>query len=118
MGKAHSVLYGLPVKRIASICHVDLSTARRWKRGAICPPFSSLALLQGDLGAFGEYWRGWRVRGEEIVSPDGWCIRRDDALSVPLLIGQIGALQQELSKLKGDDIEEQPLPSDVPAISA
>ena len=114
MGKPHSSLYGIPINEIAYLCRVDLSTARRWKRGAICPPYTATALLDGDLGAFGEYWRGWRVEREEIVSPDGWRIRRDDALAVPLLLGQIEALRGELRGVKeaAESLEEQPRPEE------
>lgn len=114
MGKPHSALYGITISEIARICRVDLSTARRWKRGAICPPYAASALIEGDLGAFGEYWRGWRVQGEEIFSPDGWRIRRDDALSVPLLLGQIEALRAHVDGLtaKRDELEEQPEPGE------
>lgn len=114
MGKPHSSVYGIPISEIARICRVDLSTARRWKRGAICPPYTAAALLDGDLGAFGEYWRGWRVVGEEIRSPDGWRIRRDDALSVPLLLGQIDAMKVELAGIKraAEELEDQPSPEE------
>lgn len=114
MEKPHSSLYGIPISEIARICRVDLSTARRWKRGAICPPYSATVLLDGDLGAFGEYWRGWRVVGEVIRSPDGWCVRRDDALAVPLMLGQIEAMRVELAGVKGvaEELEEQPRPGE------
>lgn len=114
MGKPHSVLYGIPISEIARICRVSEKTAGRWKAGHIVPGYAHLALLEGDLGAFGEFWRGWRVVGDAIRSPDGWLIKRDDALSVPLLLGQIAALRGELDSVKGarDELEEQPTPSE------
>lgn len=120
MGKPHSVLYGIPISEIRRICRVSLKTAQRWKAGQIVPGYCERSLLEGDLGAFGESWRGWCVRGEEILSPDGWRIRRDDALSVPLLLGQIAALRTELASVKGarDALEEQPAPGAFPAIIA
>ena len=119
MGKPHSALYGLSVKHIAAVCRVDLATARRWKRGAICPPYCALQILQRDLGCYAEEWRGWTVNGEDLVSPDGWCVNRNDALIVPLMHGQIAALRAEIAKLKAEpdeSMEEQPLPSDLPEI--
>jgi hypothetical protein len=71
-------------------------------------------LLARDLGCFAEEWRGWTIRGEDLVSPDGWCVNRNDALIVPLMHGQISALRSEIGKLKAEAegaIEEQPLPS-------
>lgn len=95
---------------------MDLSTARRWKRGAICLPKTAAMILARDLGCFSEFWRGWTVNGEDLVSPDGWCVNRNDALIVPLMHGQISALRAEIAKLKeaADAIEEQPLPGELP----
>ena len=95
-------LYGRRIKDIAAICHVDLTTARRWKRGALCPPFWARALLSGDLGFFSPYWRGWRIVGEEIIPPAAWPVRRDDALAVPLMHSQIAALRQDIERLKAE----------------
>lgn len=73
-------------------------------------------ILARDLGCFSEFWRGWTVNGEDLVSPDGWCVNRNDALIVPLMHGQISALRAEIAKLKeaADAIEEQPLPGELP----
>ena len=114
MGRAHSILYGIPISEIARICQVDLSTARRWKRGAICPPKTALMILGRDLGCFAAEWRGWTVNGEDLVSPEGWCVNRNDALCVPLMHGQISALKAQVAELKAgcDDFEDQPTPAD------
>jgi hypothetical protein len=72
-----------------------VSTARRWKTGKLKIPYACAVLLSGDLGAFSKHWDGWRIQGESIISPDGWQIRRDDALTVPLMHGQISALRAE-----------------------
>ena len=108
--------YGRRVEEIAEVCGVDLSTARRWKAGKARVPATAAALLLGDLGAFSASWQGWRIQGEEIISPDGWRIRRDDALSVPLMHGQIAALRAELrDKTEVSTLDEQPEPGDWPA---
>jgi hypothetical protein len=114
-----NVLFGISVSEIASICQVDLATARRWKRGATCPPAAALMLLSRDLGYLDPDWRGWRIQGGLIISPDQWTVSRNDALSVPLLHGQIAALRHDLARAR-EQLEElkrtpqaddQPLPS-------
>ena len=110
--RPHPAVYGIPAKELARICQVDLSTARRWKRGAICPPKTALMILSRDLGCFDEEWRGWTIRGEDLVSPDGWCVNRNDALIVPLQHGQIAALRAEIAALReqAEQLEDQPTP--------
>jgi hypothetical protein len=118
MGHPTPELYGIPVKELARICKVDLSTARRWKRGAICPPKTALMILARDLGCFAAQWRGWTVNGEDLVAPSGWCVNRNDALIVPLMHGQISALRAKVVSLEAarDDIENQPEPGELPTI--
>ena len=122
MGKPRSELFGIPVSEIARICQVDLSTARRWKRGAICPPETAVFVLRlkysGDLSVLGSEWDGWTYRDGTLTSPDGWRITRNDALAVPLLHGQIQAMRQKIEGLEAthDALEEQPEPGDLPAI--
>ena len=113
-----SLIKDFSAKHIARVCGVDIRTARRWRSRTQCPPPWVIALLTADLGIFGPYWAGWVIRGEEIVSPDGWRIRRNDALAVPFMHGQISALRNDLKKAReeiesakfGAFLEEQPLP--------
>lgn len=100
MGKPHPALYGWSINDLVQRCQVDISTARRWKRGAFCPPKTALMILARDLGCFEERWKGWTINGGDIVSPDGWCIDRNHALTVPLMHGQISALRQKIAKLE------------------
>lgn len=93
-------LNGLSLNEIATTCHVSERTARRWKAGTMCPPESALMLLRKDLGAFSPYWKGWTLRGKQIISPDGWEIARDHALALPLVHSQIRTLRQELARAK------------------
>lgn len=102
MRKPHPALYGWSVNDLVRICKVDISTARRWKRGAFCPPKTALMMLARDLGCFSDYWRGWTINGEDIVSPEGWTINRNHALTVPLMHGQISALRQKVKQLEKD----------------
>jgi hypothetical protein len=96
---------------------VDLSTARRWKRGAICPPKTALMILARDLGCFSAEWRGWTINGPDLVSPDGWCVNRNDALIVPLMQGQISALRAQIRDLQdaAEGLTDQPLPGEAPS---
>lgn len=114
MAHRENPLFFYQAKEIAQVCGVDISTARKWKRGASRPPPSALKLLSGDLGVFSAHWKGWVVRGTELISPEGWTTSRGDALSVPLLHGQIAALRTELRRAKEVlAMEEQPAPPEV-----
>lgn len=119
-GSVQNACYGIPAEVIARLCQVDIATARRWKSGKSRIPYAAVVLLEGDLGAFGKHWRGWTVRDDTILSPDGWRINRNDALSVPLLLAQVDALRQQVADLK-DWLEkqEQPAPgAEIPQIIA
>ncbi len=115
MGKPPHELFGIPASELARIFHVDLSTARRWKRGASHPPPFVYLILSGDLGFLSPEWRGWRIRGATIIAPGGWTISRQDALIVPLMHGQIAALRADLARARErieqlESVENQPLP--------
>jgi hypothetical protein len=92
--------YGIGAKEIAALCGVDERTAARWKAGTTCPPESALMILRRDLGCFDERWKGWTINGGDIVSPEGWAIDRNHALTVPLMHGQISALRQKIATLE------------------
>lgn len=62
-----------------------------------------------------EYWKGWRIRDENIISPEGWLIDRNTALSVPLMHQQIAQLRRQVRELEErirmlTEVEEQPNP--------
>ncbi len=44
--------------------------------------------------------KGWTINGGDIVSPEGWTIDRNHALTVPLMHGQISALRQKIATLE------------------
>jgi hypothetical protein len=73
-------------------------------------------ILSGDLGFLSPEWRGWRIRGNEIISPDGWTVNRNDALIVPLMHGQISALRADLRRAKEriEELEARPAQDDQP----
>ena len=117
MGNAASPFYSITIKEIARICHVDLTTARRWKRGARCPPEMALLLIRGDIAAFDPAWRGWRAHGGKLISPEGWEITVGDVLALPLMRQQLAAYQTELRLIRERVLlmQEQPLAADWPA---
>lgn len=112
MAKPHPLLYGLSPNDLVRLCGVDISTARRWKRGAFCPPKTALMILARDLGCFSDYWRGWTINGEDIVSPEGWCIDRNHALALPLVHGQVAALRQKVAQLEKELARAGALPDE------
>lgn len=106
------------IKELASICRVSLKTAARWKASTTCPPQTALMILRADLSCFAAEWAGWTIRGDSIISPEGWTISRNDALCVPLMHGQIAALRAKIAELEAtaDQLEEQPQPGELPSI--
>jgi hypothetical protein len=111
-------LYGRSIKEIARICGVDVSTARRWKRGAICLPYTARVLLEADLGCFDAKWSGWRLQSGLLVSPEGWSATPGEVRSLQLLRAQLAsyrtenrALKEALEEADAAGFEEQPLPT-------
>jgi len=64
------------------------------------------------LGCFSAEWSGWRVKGQDLVSPEGWRIARGQVMIVPLMRQQIAAYEVELKRLREEVvlIQEQPVP--------
>jgi DNA-binding XRE family transcriptional regulator len=58
---------------VAALLHVSERTVRNWEAGRAAVPYSALELLRIHVGHElpGSAWRGWRVRGEALVSPEG-----------------------------------------------
>ena len=114
------VLYGLPIKEIQRICGVDITTARRWKRGAQRPPDWALCLIRGDLSFFDPKWKGWRIIRGDLVSPENWIITKGDVLAQRLVAAQISAyqienrhLKAEIAELRRGGYEDQPMPDEL-----
>lgn len=113
------ILYGRQIKEIVRICEVDITTARRWKRGAQRPPNWALCLLTGDLSFFDPKWKGWRLIRGDLVSPENWVITLGDVLAQRLVAAQISAYQIEnrrlkavLAELERGGYEDQPSPDE------
>ena len=108
---AMDAVYGLPAELIAERTGVDVSTARRWKSGATRVPKAARLILEADLGCFSSEWAGWRLDGQDLVSPEGWRIARGQVLNVPLMRQQLAAYAMALhEKEKAPELEEQPTP--------
>jgi hypothetical protein len=122
MSKRPAGIFLPPNKDIVQICEVDLSTAKRWRRGATCPPRMALKLLSGDLGAFDLAWKGWKVRKGELISPEGWSMPVSEVLAIPFLRQQLAVYQAEHRRLKNElecertRLDEQPLPAEIPDV--
>lgn len=95
-----SPLYGIPINEIARICHVDLATARRWKRGATCPPKTALMLLCGDLGCLDSAWSGWTMKRGLLVSPEGWEATPGHVRGLQMINATLAAYRSENAALK------------------
>jgi Phage protein len=103
--------FGININLIARVCRVDVTTARRWKSGARCPPESAVLLIRGDLGAFDPSWAGWVCRRGLLISPEGWEITVGDVLSIPLMRHQVAAWRTEVRLMKEAVAkQEQPAP--------
>lgn len=115
-------LYGMSAELIAERAGVDVSTARRWKAGTTRLPTAVRLILQADLGCFSTEWAGWRLDGQDLVSPEGWRIARGQVMNVPLMRQQLAAYATELRRLQKPEevvIEDQPLPDtwDIPKLA-
>lgn len=124
MAKAPPELFAISIKEIARICQVSEKTAGRWKAGTACPPKTALWVLTGDLGYLGAPWKGWLIRGANLLSPEGWEITKNDVLASPLLRAQLAAYQSENRGLKAELAAregpqvDQPMPAENSAILA
>jgi hypothetical protein len=90
--------YGIPLEQLIELtgCHPD--TARRWKRQRRVPrPWDVIIALRlsCDLGALAADWRGWKLQGAELVSPDGVAVRVAQVLAIPILLQLVSALERE-----------------------
>lgn len=68
-----SIFYGYPAELIAEWCCVSLRQARNLKAGKTKPskPVVRLFLLHRDRRVLTTHWRGWVVKENALVDPDG-----------------------------------------------
>lgn len=121
MDISYHSLSEIPVKDLVAICHIDITTARRWRRGSNLPPAYILdfvnAKLFGDMGFLDPAWRGWTLRDGHLISPEAWMMSMSDVLASRLHEAQLAAWRLEVAKMRAElanalvnRLEEQPLP--------
>src|ERR1700730_5132073 len=69
---------GVKADELAALCGGSIRTARRWLANGYMPSGLAIGfklLKDGDLGNLHKAWRGWRLVGDKIYSPDGWDFR-------------------------------------------
>ncbi|MBM0105596.1 hypothetical protein JM946_12590 [Steroidobacter sp. S1-65] len=107
---ADELFGGFPTDVIADAMGVDLTTARRWRRGATpIPPIArrlAQVMLHGDLGAIHAGWKDWYLKRDGmLVGPDGWAFRAGEILSLPLLQQCNRGLEQTIERLRRVEIQ-------------
>lgn len=105
---AMDTVYGLTAETIAERTGVDVSTARRWKAGSTRLPRAAQMIIEADLGCFGKEWRGWRIQGTDLVSPEGWKVSPGEIMALPLLRAQIAAYKTAERVI--NEMDDQPMP--------
>jgi len=111
----------IPIKYLVEVCGVDITTARRWRRGSNLPPAYVLdfvnAKSRGDLGFLDPAWRHWVLRGGHLISPEGWELSMSNVLASRLHEAQLAAWRNEVRNLRAElanaelaRLEEQPTP--------
>ena len=103
------------VRQLAERARVHASTARRWLRSGRYPWWlEHLRDCARDLGILADPWRGWRLYGDELWSPEGELFRPEDLRALRVMRGQIRAYQETLSfQLQADWIEGRYIKVDV-----
>lgn len=68
-----SLFYGYPPETIADWCACTVEQARRYKAGRarVPRPVMRLFVLHRDRRVLGPAWKGWIVKPESIVDPEG-----------------------------------------------
>jgi hypothetical protein len=97
------LFYGYPAQVIAEACAVKLSTAHAYKSGRLKPGASvvKLWLLYRERLVLTAPWKGWIIKPDAIVDPEG------NETSRNLLRGyaQILAWAHDLARRTGDERE-------------
>jgi hypothetical protein len=105
------LLYGVGAQDLAALAGVHISTARRWKRTGKYPRKLAplLAVLRdGQLGPISRAWRGWCIRGDRLISPEGWSFTFGEIRSIPFMQAQVSGYQsRERTHLQADWIAER-----------
>lgn len=124
MDTSYESFFQIPVKELVRLCGIDITTARRWRRGSNLPPPYVLAyvnaLTLGDLSFLDPAWRGWVLRHGHLISPEGWEMSMSDVLASRLHEAQLASWRHEVQKMKillanaeAARLEEQPTPEEL-----
>lgn len=67
------ILAGLSKKEAAAMLHVTVRTLQNWETGNIRVPYSAFRLLRIFTGYElpGSAWKGWKLFGDALWSPEG-----------------------------------------------
>lgn len=74
------VLARLTQKEAAAILHVTSRTIHNWETGKVKIPYSAFRLLRINTGYElpGDSWKGWKLSGDSLWSPEGKRYAADD----------------------------------------
>lgn len=115
-------LIGVRVEELVRLTGVHLTTAKRWKRSRRIRRWLALLVqicVEGELEPIARPWRGWRIRGEHLISPEGWTFTFGEIRSIPFLHAQVSTYQQmQRTHLQADWIDERYVEADAGAGSA
>jgi len=103
-------LYGVPVEVLRALTGAHLTTAKRWKRTRRYPRVLGLLIrlcVEGQLGAIARQWDGWSIRGNKLVSPEGWEFTPGEIRSIPFMHAQVAAYQARQRCIQQADWIEQ-----------
>lgn len=82
-------LIWIPDDALAHLAGVRPQTARRWRRNARTQriPLWLTTLVatvhRGLLDALGKPWHGWRIRGNTLITPEGWTFTQGEIRPAP-----------------------------------
>ena len=117
MGTDGEALHGVSAEELARLTGVHLTTALRWKRTRRTKRWLHLLVsmcVWGKLAPASRHWAGWFVRGEHLVSPEGWCFTPGEVRAIPFMRAQIQTYQQLQRTIQQADWIEQRFVAPVP----
>jgi len=95
---------------LRALTGAHLTTAKRWKRTRRYPRVLGLLIrlcVEGQLGAIARQWDGWSIRGNKLVSPEGWEFTPGEIRSIPFMHAQVAAYQARQRCIQQADWIEQ-----------
>lgn len=95
---------GISIEETAALCGVTSRTIRDWDRGARPVPFYAWQILKtlgaGMLPAQHASWKGWRLRGEYLLTPEQLCYTAGEIQAMFLLRQEVQLLKKDLRQLQ------------------